>query len=86
MGLGTDVGRAFLSAEARWLEPPDKAHRDWCPDAGGGFRWYFCQSCEHPFMEDWDTDTPLNMHDCGQAFNKRYDECTCSSDSLGKWS
>lgn len=73
MGHGTDVGRAFLSAEAKWLEPPEHLHISVCES----MRWYWCSLCKHPFMEDADDGTPLNMHDCGQLFNKRYDECVC---------
>jgi len=71
MSNGTNVGHAFLSAEAKWLEPPEYSHFDACE----AMRWYWCKDCDHPFMEE--DMPPVNMHDCGQAFNKRYDECVC---------
>lgn len=74
MSLGTtNLGRGFHSAEAKWLEPPEYLHISACE----AMRWYWCSLCERPFMEDADDGTPLNMHDCGQLFNKRYDECVC---------
>ena len=73
MSNGTNVGYAFLSAEAKWLEPPEYSHFDACE----AMRWYWCAECDHPFMEDAEDGTPINMHDCGTPFNKRYDECIC---------
>jgi len=72
----TNLGAGFASQEAKWLEPPEYAHFDACE----AMRWYWCSECNHPFMEDNDLTgmkSVVNMHDCGQPFNKRYDECVC---------
>tara|TARA_Y100000385_G_scaffold282956_1_gene338281 strand:+ start:2439 stop:2717 length:279 start_codon:yes stop_codon:yes gene_type:complete len=82
MGFGTtNLGAGFASQEARYLEPPEEMHYDVCE----AMRWYWCKECDHPFMEDSDlsgTKKVVNLHDCGQGFNKRYDECIC--EFLGK--
>jgi hypothetical protein len=71
MGFGTtNLGAGFASQEARYLEPPEEMHYDVCE----AMRWYWCKDCDHPFMESG--MSPVNMHDCGQAFNKRHD-CVC---------
>ena len=61
----------FDQLNIQYLEPPDDQHDDRCE----ALRWYWCASCERPFMES--DMRPVNMCDCLQAFNKRYDECVC---------
>ena len=62
---------SFNQIEMQYMEPPEVQHDDRCEV----LRWYWCSSCEQPFMES--DMRPINMCDCGQAFNKRYDECVC---------
>lgn len=67
---------SFNQIEMQYMEPPEVQHDDRCE----ALRWYWCSSCDHPFAEDSDLSgvkSVVNMHDCGQAFNKRYDECVC---------
>ena len=54
----------FDQLNIQYLEPPDDQHDDRCE----ALRWYWCSSCERPFMETnvyasgWESDNGDTMH------------------------
>lgn len=63
---------AFPLSEARWLEPPSRAHHTLCARENGV--WYACPDCGCVFdaLEGVRNVCPV----CG-TFSKRVTECTC---------